>query len=112
MPRKGEVPKRIIETDPRYTEETPEVRRRVTKFINTVMSEGKKSIAEQIVYGAFDIDSRDNDWRSRGLRPLDDSQTPNGCTSPLSQAFGAVEGAKWAITGKQNWRSGLNREWG
>jgi small subunit ribosomal protein S7 len=55
MPRKGEVPKRIIETDPRYTEEAPELRRRVTKFINTVMVEGKKSIAELIVYGAFDI---------------------------------------------------------
>ena len=55
MPRKGEVPKRIAETDPRYTEEPPEVRRRVTKFINTVMSQGKKSIAEKIVYGAFDI---------------------------------------------------------
>ena len=40
MPRKGEVPKRIIETDPRYTEETPEVRRRVTKFISTVMECG------------------------------------------------------------------------
>ena len=55
MPRKGEVPKRIAETDPRYTEEAPEVRRRVTKFINTVMSNGKKSIAEKIVYSAFDI---------------------------------------------------------
>jgi len=55
MPRKGEVPRRIIETDPRYTEEPPEVRRRVTKFMNTVMSNGKKSIAEGIVYGAFDI---------------------------------------------------------
>ena len=55
MPRKGEVPKRIIETDPRYTEEQPEVRRRITKFINTVMTRGKKSIAEGIVYGAFDL---------------------------------------------------------
>lgn len=55
MPRKGEVPKRVVEVDPRYTEETPEVRRRLTKFINTVMSCGEKAIAEGIVYGAFDI---------------------------------------------------------
>ena len=55
MPRKGEVPKRISELDPRYTEETPEVRRRLTKFMNAVMNRGKKSIAEKIVYGAFDI---------------------------------------------------------
>src|SRR5438477_3693224 len=55
MPRKGEVPKRLVQTDPRYTTEQPEVRRRITKFMNTVMTRGKKSIAEGIVYGAFDI---------------------------------------------------------
>ena len=55
MPRKGEVPKRQVETDPRYTEAPPEMRRRVTKFMNTVMVDGKKSNAERIVYGALDI---------------------------------------------------------
>jgi len=55
MPRKGEVPKRIVETDPRYTEAPADMRRRVTKFMNTVMTRGKKSTAEGIVYGAFDI---------------------------------------------------------
>src|SRR5690348_2916803 len=55
MPRKGEVPKRQVVVDPRYTDETPEVRRRVTKFMNTVMTRGKKSIAERVVYGAFDL---------------------------------------------------------
>jgi small subunit ribosomal protein S7 len=55
MPRKGEVPKRQVETDPRYTEAPPELRRRVTKFMNTVMTRGKKSTAEGIVYGALDI---------------------------------------------------------
>ena len=54
MPRKGEVPKRDVVTDPRYTEQPDDVRRRVTKFMNTVMSDGKKSTAERIVYGAFD----------------------------------------------------------
>ena len=54
MPRKGEVPKREVVTDPRYTEQPDDVRRRVTKFMNTVMSDGKKSTAERIVYGAFD----------------------------------------------------------
>ena len=55
MPRKGEVPKRISLPDPRYTDQAPELRRRITKFMNTVMTRGKKSIAEGIVYGAFDI---------------------------------------------------------
>ena len=55
MPRKGEVAKRQVLPDPRYTDQTPDMRRRITKFMNTVMTRGKKSIAEGIVYGAFDI---------------------------------------------------------
>jgi small subunit ribosomal protein S7 len=54
MPRKGEVPKREVVTDPKYTEQPDEVRRRVTKFMNAVMERGKKAVAERIVYGAFD----------------------------------------------------------
>jgi small subunit ribosomal protein S7 len=55
MPRKGEVPKRETVTDPRYTDAASDLRKRVTKFMNTVMVRGKKSVAERIVYGAFDI---------------------------------------------------------
>jgi small subunit ribosomal protein S7 len=55
MPRKGEVPKREVLPDPKYTDAPVEVRKRLTKFMNTVMTRGKKSIAEGIVYGAFDI---------------------------------------------------------
>jgi small subunit ribosomal protein S7 len=54
MPRKGEVPKREVVTDPKYTDQADDVRRRITKFINTVMSRGKKSTAENIVYSALD----------------------------------------------------------
>jgi len=55
MPRKGEVPKRDTLPDPKYTDAPIDVRKRVTKFMNTVMSNGKKSTAESIVYGAFDL---------------------------------------------------------
>jgi len=55
MPRKGDVPKRKPLPDPAYTDAPLEVRRRLTKFINGVMLTGKKSTAEQIVYGAFGI---------------------------------------------------------
>jgi small subunit ribosomal protein S7 len=55
MPRKGEVPKRKPLPDPKFTDQPVDTRRRVTKFVNTVMESGKKSIAEGIVYGAFDI---------------------------------------------------------
>ncbi|HHH30165.1 MAG TPA: 30S ribosomal protein S7 [Polyangiaceae bacterium] len=49
MPRRREVPKRKILPDPKYRD------RMVTKFCNVVMKNGKRSTAEQIVYGAFDI---------------------------------------------------------
>ena len=55
MPRKGEVPKRKPLPDPKFTDQPVDTRRRVTKFVNTVMKSGKKAIAERIVYGAFDI---------------------------------------------------------
>ncbi len=55
MPRKGEVPKRRPLPDPKFTDQPLDLRKKVTKFVNTVMESGKKSIAEGIVYGAFDI---------------------------------------------------------
>jgi small subunit ribosomal protein S7 len=55
MPRKGEVPKRKPLPDPKYSDVPMETRRRLTKFINSVMLCGKKSTSESIVYGAFEI---------------------------------------------------------
>lgn len=55
MPRKGEVPKRRVLPDPKFTDAPSETRRRMTKFINVVMRDGKKSVAERIVYGALDL---------------------------------------------------------
>ena len=53
MPRRREVPKRDILPDPKYKDQT------VAKFINTIMSDGKKSVAERIMYGALEtIESR------------------------------------------------------
>ena len=49
MPRRREVPKRRILPDPKYHD------RMVAKFCNVVMKGGKKSTAEHIVYGAFDV---------------------------------------------------------
>ncbi|MCX5747292.1 MAG: 30S ribosomal protein S7 [Proteobacteria bacterium] len=54
MPRKGEVPKRKVLPDPKFTDAPMDVRRRITKFVNIVMSDGKKATAEAIVYGALD----------------------------------------------------------
>jgi small subunit ribosomal protein S7 len=48
MPRRREVPKRDILPDPKFGSVD------VSKFVNAIMQSGKKSVAERIVYGAFD----------------------------------------------------------
>lgn len=48
MPRKGNVPKRDVLPDPIYNSKL------VTKLINNIMKDGKKSIAQSILYGAFE----------------------------------------------------------
>ncbi len=49
MSRRSQADRRDVRPDPRYESET------VTKFINALMIEGKKSLAEKIFYGAMDI---------------------------------------------------------
>ncbi len=49
MPRKGYIAKREVLPDPIYNSKI------VTKLINNVMLDGKKAIAQNIVYGAFEI---------------------------------------------------------
>ncbi|MBQ3055581.1 MAG: 30S ribosomal protein S7 [Oscillospiraceae bacterium] len=49
MPRRGFVPKRDVLPDPMYGSKL------VTKLINSIMLDGKKGVAQKIVYGAFDI---------------------------------------------------------
>ena len=49
MPRRRVVPKRELAADPIYSSTL------VSKFINTVMSDGKRSTAERILYQSFDL---------------------------------------------------------
>ena len=49
MPRRGNVPKREILPDPVYNSVL------VTKLINSIMLDGKKGVAQKVVYDAFDI---------------------------------------------------------
>ncbi len=49
MPRRGNVPKREILPDPIYNSVL------VTKLVNSIMLDGKKGVAQKVVYGAFDI---------------------------------------------------------
>ena len=47
MPRKGHIAKRDVLADPLYNDKV------VTKLVNNVMLDGKKGVAQKIVYGAF-----------------------------------------------------------
>jgi len=49
VPRRGNVPKREILPDPIYSSVL------VTKLVNSIMLDGKKGVAQKVVYGAFDI---------------------------------------------------------
>ena len=49
MPRRGNVAKRDVLPDPLYNSKI------VTRLINSVMYDGKKGVAQKIVYDAFDI---------------------------------------------------------
>lgn len=47
MPRKGHIQKRDVLADPLYNNKV------VTKLVNNIMLDGKKGVAQKIVYGAF-----------------------------------------------------------
>ena len=49
MPRRGNVPKREVLPDPNYNSVL------VTKLVNSIMLDGKKGVAQKVVYGAFEI---------------------------------------------------------
>ena len=49
MPRRGNVPKREVLPDPIYNSKL------VSKLVNSIMYDGKKGVAQKIVYDAFDI---------------------------------------------------------
>ena len=60
MPRRGNVPKREVRPDPSYNSVL------VTKLVNSIMLDGKKGVAQKVVYGAFDIVKE-----KTGKEPLD-----------------------------------------
>lgn len=61
MPRRREVPKREVLPDPVYGSTL------LAKFMNQLMKDGKKSVAEKIVYGALDIITE----KTRGKKALE-----------------------------------------
>src|ERR1700739_429538 len=75
MSRRRRAEKRAVLPDPKFGDLV------VTKFMNYVMYEGKKAVAENIIYGAFDI--LENKRKDRGPRET--------CPGALANVAPAVE---------------------
>ena len=87
MPRRREVPKRDILPDPKFGNVE------VSKFINAIMQSGKKSVAERIVYGAFDIISAKG-----GKDPLEVFMSAMGNVKPMVEVKSRrVGGANYQV---------------
>ena len=72
MPRKGFIPKRDVLSDPMYNDKI------VTKLINNIMYDGKKGVAQKIVYEAFEIVKN-----KTGKDPLEVFQTAMNNVMPI-----------------------------
>jgi small subunit ribosomal protein S7 len=66
MSRRTQAPKRTILPDPKYGSEL------LAKFMNMIMNDGKKSVAERIIYGALDrISEKDPQTEDKSLEVLE-----------------------------------------
>ncbi|MBS7328271.1 MAG: 30S ribosomal protein S7 [Oxalobacter sp.] len=87
MPRRREVPKREILPDPKFGNVD------VAKFVNILMLSGKKSVAESIIYGAFDIIAD-----KTGKEPLEVfAQAVNNCKPIVEVKSRRVGGANYQV---------------
>ena len=66
MSRRTQAPKRMILPDPKYGSEL------LAKFMNMIMNDGKKSVAERIIYGALDrISEKESQEGAKALELLE-----------------------------------------
>ena len=87
MPRRGQISKRDVLPDPLYNSKL------VTKLINNVMLDGKKGVAQKVVYEAFDI-IKDK----TGKEPLDAfSEAMNNIMPSLEVKARRVGGATYQV---------------
>ena len=87
MPRRGNVPKREVLPDPMYNSVL------VTKLVNSVMLDGKKGVAQKVVYSAFDM-IKDK----TGNEPLDVfNQAMENIMPSLETKYRRVGGATYQV---------------
>ena len=82
MPRRREVPKREILPDPKFGNVE------LAKFMNVVMTRGKKSVAENIVYGALEQITRKGGKDALGSRRLPCVDVRTDSDVPISLDWG------------------------
>ena len=103
MPRRREVPKRDILPDPKFGNVE------ISKFMNVIMTAGKKAVAERIVYGALDIISKKG-----GKDPLEIFSTALGNAKPMVEVKSRrVGGANFQVPVevRPSRRSALSMRW-
>jgi len=103
MPRRREVPKRDILPDPKFGNVE------ISKFMNVIMTAGKKAVAERIVYGALDIISKKG-----GKDPLEVFSTALGNAKPMVEVKSRrVGGANFQVPVevRPSRRSALSMRW-
>ena len=103
MPRRREVPKRDILPDPKFGNVE------ISKFMNVIMTAGKKAVAERIVSGALDIISKKG-----GKDPLDVFSTALGNAKPMVEVKSRrVGGANFQVPVevRPSRRSALSMRW-
>jgi small subunit ribosomal protein S7 len=87
MPRRREVPKREILPDPKFGNVE------VAKFVNVLMTRGKKSVAERIIYGALD-----QIQKKSGKDPLEVFTTAVNAVKPMVEVKSRrVGGANYQV---------------
>ena len=87
MPRRREVPKREVLPDPKFGSQE------LTKFMNVVMMDGKKSVAERIVYGALE-----QVGKKSGKNPIEVFSTAIGNVKPVVEVKSRrVGGANYQV---------------
>ena len=103
MPRRREVPKRDVLPDPKFGNVE------ISKFMNVIMTAGKKAVAERIVYGALDIISKKG-----GKDPLEVFSTALGNAKPMVEVKSRrVGGANFQVPVevRPSRRSALSMRW-
>ena len=87
MPRRREVPKREVLPDPKFGSQD------LSKFMNVIMQDGKKAVAEKIVYGALDIIEK-----KTGKNPLEVFSAAIGNVKPIVEVKSRrVGGANYQV---------------